>query len=183
MDMLHVQNGVYLIETPPVTHHYTYTEGRSGTTRTMLTPFLAGEEIISTSGYYGYMRGFEPAPNDHVYSSLSFAVNDGTTHEITQAAETDSQGRTIYVRYINGQRSTGSYSYGEAGELSYTVTAWSLADPESDITGTVQVTWKYKNANGTYSTTTNSMGKTDVLLRQGDRTQTDYAYSISESVS
>jgi hypothetical protein len=87
------------------------------------------------------------------------------------------------VRYINGQRSTGNYSYDEAGELTYTVTAWSLASPESDIAATVQVTWKYKNANGTYSTTTNSMGKGGVLLRQGDRTQTDYAYSISESIS
>lgn len=181
--MIYVNHGVNLLVTPPAAHHYSYTQGRSGTTRTMLTPFLAGEEIISTSGYYGYMRGFDPSPNDHVYSSLSFAVSDGTTHEITQAAEVDAQGRTIYVRYINGSRSGSNYSYGEAGELTYTVTAWRLADPEGDITGTVRVTWKYRNNNGTYSTTTNSMGKTGVLLRQGDRTQTDYAYSISENRS
>lgn len=179
--MLHVDHGVYLLTTSPAAHHYTYTEGRSGTTRTMLTPFLAGEEIISTSGYYGYMHGVAPSPNDHVYSSLSFAVNNGTTHEITQAAEVDAQGRTIYVRYINGQRSTGAYSYGEAGELSYTVTAWNIADPESDITAIVNVMWKYRNVNGTYATTTYNMGKGGVLLRQGDRTQTDYTYSITEN--
>ena len=181
--MLYVEHGVYLLETSPAEHHYTYNEGRSGRTRVMRTPFLAGEKIVSSSGYYGYMRGFEPSPNDCVYSSLYFSVSDGTTHEITQAAEVDAQGRTIYVRYINGQRSMGAYSYGEAGELTYTVTAWSLASPESEITGTVQVTWRYKNVNGTYSTTTNSMGKSGVLLRQGDRTQTDYTFNISENRS
>lgn len=181
--MIYVNHGVNLLVTSPAEHHYTYTEGRSGATKLMLTPFLAGEEIISTSGYYGYMRGFDPSPNDHVYSSLSFAVSDGTTHEITQAAEVDAQGRTIYVRYINGSRSGSNYSYGEPWEFSYTVTSWNHANPEGDYTAAITVTGKYRNVNGTYVTTTNNMGKGGVLLRQGDRTQTDYTFNISENRS
>lgn len=183
MDMLHVQNGVNLLVTPPAEHHYSYTEGRSGAAKTMLTPFEAGQKITSSSGYNGYMRGSEPSPNDQVYSSLSFSVSGGTTHSISQQAEVDTQGRTVYVRYINGTRNANIRSYNEPWEFSYTVTSWNHANPESDYTAAITVTGKYRNNNGTYSTTTNSMGKTGVLLRQGDRTQTDYTYSITENRS
>lgn len=181
--MIYVNHGVNLLVTPPAEHHYTYTEGRSGTTKQQLSPLFAGGKVEATSGYIGYMRGFEPLQNDYIYSALSFSVSGGTTHSVTQAAETTSQGRTVYYRYINGTRNTGSASYDEPGELSYTITQWRLAAPENDITATVQVTWKYKQSNGQYNTTTNNMGKSDVLMRQGDRTQTDYTFSIAENQS
>lgn len=181
--MLHVDHGVYLLETPPVTHHYSYTQGRSGTTRQMHSPLLADGKIISTSGYYAYMKGSEPSPNPYTYSSLSFALSDGTTYEITQVAETTAQGRTRYARYVNGTKSTSYYSYDEPAELSYIVTNWGYDSAGEYIAGIIQPTWKYKQAGGTYATTTTGMGKGGVLLRQGDRTQTDYAYSISESIS
>ena len=179
MDMLHVQNGVYLLVTSPAEHHYTYTEGRSGATKLMLTPFLSGEKIVA-SGYNGYMQGFEPSPHDYIYSGITFAQSGGTQYEYTQAAETVGD-RTRYYRYQNGTKNTNQPSYDEPGEFTFVIIYWAQGKPGEPIIGTARTTWRYKNANGTYGTV--AINITNVIFRQGDRTQTDYAYSISESIS
>lgn len=177
--MLHVQNGVYLLATNPVTHSYTYTDGAQAITRVINTP-LDGWGFETVSGYKGYMLNAAPSPNPYVYSSVSLTKTDGTTTQYTQAAEVVG-GRTRYYRYVDGVRNGMYPSYDEPGK--YTIL---LSSADNDLStglirGTVRIVWTYKHRNGGWYIDDTDVA--NVVLKQGGGTQTEYTYSVTETVS
>lgn len=177
--MLHVQNGVYLLVTNPVTHHYAYNDGEQAVTRTIGTP-LNEWGFETSSGYKGYMLNAAPSPNPYTYSSITLGKTDGTTAQYTQAAEVVS-GRTRYYRYVDGIRNGMYPSYDEPGK--YTIL---LSSADNDIStgvlsGTVRIVWTYQDRRGGWYIADTNVAR--VLLKQGGGTQTEYTYSVTEIIS
>lgn len=177
--MLHVDYGTYLLTSPPVTHHHTYTETSQSVSRTIGTP-LDDWGFETSSGYVGYQQYAEPSPNPNIYSSVSFIKTDGTTTQHTQAAESDGS-RTVYYRYVDGVKNASAPSYDVPGEYTILLSSWGYNITTGVLSGMIRVEWRYKGSGGTYGTAyTNSQ---NVVLRQGDGAQTEYTYHVTETIS
>lgn len=178
--MLYVENGVYLLETSPAAHNYTYNDGQNIDIRTINSPLLDDYRIVMSSGYTGYMNGKAPSASSYVYSSVSFARTGGTSYSVSQSAE-QSGSNTLYYLYLNGTKQNSYQSYNEPGEMTILVQSWGYDAATNTLSGNIYVVWKYRKLNGTYATQNTSVS--NVILRQGDRTQTDYTFSVSENRS
>lgn len=92
--MLHVDNGLLLIASSPITRHYAYAENPSAVSRQRLVPHrdVSGRKMCETTNGLLAELGFDMGAIDRLrYASVTYDQADGTSSGVYEIAPVSSQ--------------------------------------------------------------------------------------------